>query len=247
MGLADIERAVVDVCLAPEVPAAPLAALGDARIWRVYREMVRHRLRGECRIALPRLHAALGDDVLDRLFEVHLAHEPPRTRWFREVVLDFARSAEPRLREDASVPPWAAELCRYEATIWEVGDLPDRVGLDLLDFSFEHVAVTASALRLLRLTHAVQGKPDDDGSYPHTPTWVAVHRPANERRSRAWTLSPFAFDLLERLQREEDTVADAIKAVAQARGVGVDAKFLEGLVDVLARWVQRGVILGSKP
>jgi hypothetical protein len=247
VGVADVERAVVELCLSPQPPADKLATLGDERIWRIYRDMVRHRLRGECRVAMPRLHAALGDEALDRLFEAHLAEEPPRTRLFREVVLDFARSAEPRLRADQGLPPWAAELCRYEATLWEVGDLPDRVGLDLLDFAFDGVAVTAGALRLLRLTHAVQGKPDEHGAYPERPTLLAVHRPADERRGRAWTLSPFAFDLLERLQQEEDTVSDAIKAVAQARGVGIDQKFLEGLTDVLARWVQRGVLLGSKP
>jgi hypothetical protein len=47
MALIDVQRAVVDVCFGPEPNPQQLEALGDARIFRIYRDAVRKRLRAE--------------------------------------------------------------------------------------------------------------------------------------------------------------------------------------------------------
>ena len=67
MSLAELERYATQLCLGPAPSEGALAELGDARIWRLYRDMVRNRLRGELRFALRRSVAALGDALFDRL------------------------------------------------------------------------------------------------------------------------------------------------------------------------------------
>lgn len=244
--LLEIERAVVRTCFASEPSRDDLSALGDERIWGIYREMVRARLLGECRQALPRTARAAGADAFERAFAAHLAQDPPRTRFFREVVLCFARSAIPTFRTDASLSAYVADLCEWEAARWEVGDLDDRVEPTPGEFAFDKAAVLAPALRLLRLGHAVHEKPAEDGGYPPRAVHLCVHRRADARVVRTWSVAPLGAALLERLVRGDESVSDSVRAVAAARGVEPDARFVDEACGMLAGFLERGFILGAR-
>lgn len=244
--IAEVERAAVRVCFGTEASREDLRVLGDERIWRVYRDMVRKRLREECGLGLKRTAAAAGE-AFERAFVAHLAENPPRTRFFREIVMTFAASAGPRFRADTALPAYVADLCAWEAALWEVGDLDDRVPAPVpLEFAFDRVPVLAPALRLLRLGHAVHEKPDASGGYAVRETHLCVHRRAEDRSARTWTLDPVMHALLVRFGRGGETVTDAIQHVTRERGVAVDQRFVDGLCTVLADFLERGVLLGSR-
>ena len=241
----DIERAVVRVCFGVEPASEDLRLLGDERVWRIYREMVRKRLWEECRLGLRRTAEAAGA-AFDRVFVAHLAEEPPRTRFFREIVPGFARSAESRFRADASLPAYLADLCAWEAALWEVGDLSDRTDAAPVEFAFDRVPVLSPTARLLHLRHAVHETPATGGGYAARDAYLCVHRRADDDRASTWTLAPVTHALLARFERGADTVTAAIQNVAAERGIAVDPGFIDGLCTVLADFLDRGVILGSR-
>ncbi len=240
-----IEQAAVDLCLAPERPQARLQQLGDARIWSLYREMVRNRLRGELKIALKRAHQDAGEPAFERAFVHHLAEAPPRSRFFHGIVGDFARSAAPFLREQTDVPAHVGDLLEYEAAVWAVGDLDDRApATELEEFSFEGRPVLSHATRLLQLQYAVHRKREGASPYERGEVRLCVHRRPEDRRARTWTLNPITYDLLRCFEAGEATVTEAVQRTATARKVAIDQPFLDGLCTVLADFIERGVILG---
>lgn len=246
MSLSELQAQIVDLCFEREADPRSLGSLPDAKVWHIYREMVRRRLRGEIHFAFKRTRQALGDAKLDPLIEHHLASDPPRTRFFREVVLEFATAALPRLRELEGAPAWAADLMRFEAARWEVSDLEGPRGPAPAEFAFDRVPVLSPALRLLQVEYAVQRKASADGSYAVEAQGLCLHRATDAAPVRVWTLNPVTYDLMLCFERREQTVSDAIKEVADARAFQVDDKFLEGLCSVLADFMERGILLGSQ-
>lgn len=244
--LVEIERAVVRTCFAPEASALDLRALGDERAWGIYRELVRTRLLGEYRQALPRTARAAGAEAFERVFAAHLAEDPPRTRFFREVVLCFARSALQHFRADASLPAYLGDLCAWEAARWEVGDLDDRVEPGPGEFAFDRPAALAPAMRLLCVAYAVHEPPGADGAYVPRELCLCVHRRAEERRVRTWVLAPLGYALLERLARGTEPVSEAIRAVAVETGSEPDARFVDRACGMLADFLERGFVLGAR-
>lgn len=245
--IADTERDAVELCLAPELPTPALQRLGDERIWSLYREMVRNRLRGELKTALKRTRAAAGDALFERAFVHHLETAPPRARFFHAIVGDFARAAVPFLREQRDVPAYLPDLLAYEAAVWAVGDLDDRPPQgELEDFDFDRRPQLAPALRLLHLQHAVHLKPAADGSYAPREVFLCVHRRPEDRKARTWTMNAVTHDLMQRFAGGETTVTAAVQAVASEREVAVDAQFIDGLCTVLADFIERGIILGCR-
>lgn len=245
MSLIDVQRTVVELCCATDVAQDRLTELGDERTWRMYRELVRKRLRGELKNALRRTHAAIGPAAFDRAFEHHMANEPPRTRFFHAVVGAFVASAAPLLRADASLPAHAADLLEYEGALWAVSDLPDDPGEPVGEFAFDARPVLSPALRLLALRHAVHARPDAGGGYAQGEFFVCVHRRPDEKRGKPWLLNAITYDLLQRFARGEGTVSEVVQQVASARGIALDAKFVDGLCTVLADFLDRGILLGA--
>jgi hypothetical protein len=247
MDLRQTEETATELCLQPESDPQRLAALGNARIWGIYREMVRKRLLGELRAALRRTARAAGDAAFERAFEHHMREHPPRSRFFHGIVGDFAACAVPHFRKQPELPAYVADLCAYEAAVWAVGDLNDRVeGEAPGAFSFDGRPVVSPATRLLAVSHAVHGKPDDDGGYASGEFFLCIHRRPDEDRARTWATNAVTHDLMRRFIDTDDTVTEAVQHVAAARGIGVDESFLERLCAVLADFIDRGIILGCR-
>jgi hypothetical protein len=245
MALIDLQRRAVEVCFGPEPQPEQLAALGDARVWRIYREAVRKRLRSELHFALKRTRAATGEAAFEAAYAAFLAGAPPRTRFFHAVVAAFAEHAAPRFAADASVPAYAADLCAYEAALWTVSDLPDLDAAAPAEFAFDREPVLAPALRLIALRHPVHEAPVE-GAYAAREVWLCVHRRPEEKKARTWTCNAVAFELLQRFTRGGETVAQAVQQVAARRAIAVDQAFVDGLCTVLADFIDRGVILGGR-
>jgi hypothetical protein len=245
MALIDLQRAVVEVCFGAEPRKEQLAELGNERIFGIYRDAVRSRLRAELGIAFKRTFAAVGADAVERAFSRFLSSDPPRTRFFHAVAGSFAASAVPFFASEPDLPPYVADLCAYEAALWAVSDLPDHVTEPLVELGFDTAPVLSPALRLLSLRHAVHVEPTDAG-YALGEHYLLVHRPPHENRGKPWTLNAVTHDLMQRLFEGGDTLANAVQQVAVQRGFVVDEKFLDGLCTVLADFVDRGVILGGR-
>lgn len=246
MSLIDLERAVVAVCFEREAPAARLSQLGDARVFRVYREAVRNRLKKELEVAFERTFAKAGSALVERAFERFLAERPPRTRFFHQIPASFAESALPLFRAEQAAAPELADLCAYEAALWAVADLPDRAELALAEFAFEKKVVFSPALRLLELRYPVHLEPRALAAAAPGPHYVCVHRPPEAKRGQPWSLNASSFALMQRLLGSEQSVAEAVRAVAAERGLALDQAFVDGLCGVLADFLERGVILGSR-
>jgi len=246
MALVDLQRQAVQACLSPEPSAEQLAQLGDARIWLVYRDAIRKRLRAELRLALPRTRATVGDPAFDRAFEKFLASDPPRTRFFHFIPDLFAIGAAQDFAATPALPPHAADLCRYEAALRTVADLPDAVPTGLSEFAFELRPVLAPALRLLELRHAVHVEPAPEQGYAPGEHHLCVYRRPEERKAGTLKLNAVGYDLLKRFESGEQTVAESIQHVAAQRSLHVDERFLDGLCTMLADLIERGVILGGR-
>lgn len=246
MSLLEQQRAATALCLGQEPSEAQLAALGDPRIWGLYREMVRNRLRSELKVALRRSCDALGGEAFERVFEAWLRDAPPRSRPFHGIVGDFAGLATELVRKDGSIVAWAADLIAYEAALWAVSDMDDRVTGPVQDLSFDAPPCFAPARRLLTLQHAVHEAALGDGSYKKADSTVCVYRSAEDKASRTFVLNPTLHALMVALEAGELTLTQAVQRVATARKLKVDATFIDGLCTVLADFTERGLLLGSK-
>jgi hypothetical protein len=242
VSLIDLQRAAVALCVSKEPPPEALAALGDARIWSLYRELIRERLKEEIAFALRRTHAAAGE-AFERAFEHYLEHAPPRTRYFHGLAESFAASAVPFLRSRPDVPPHLPDLAAYEAALYSVANLPDPDGPPVSELAFDGRPVFAPALRLLEVGHAVH-RPKDDGACESGRFFLCIHRRAHESKAQTLVLNATSHDLVQRCLGGAATLSDAVRDHAQARRITVDERFLDGLCTVLADLVERGILLG---
>lgn len=238
MGLIDLQRQILSVCFEETPSEASLAALGQRDAWLTYREMIRERLLRELRIALPRTLVLVGEQAFHAAFAHYLAHQPPRTRFFRELVAELVACALPLWAADSTLHPACGDLARYELALWEVRDLAAVPEEPPGDFSFEGVAVVSRALRLLALDYAV--RPED--KLAAEATFLCVQRPEDAERGQVWKLTPSTFQLLSLLAREDKPASEVIRSMAPR----IDAKYLDSLCGTLAQFLEAGIILGSR-
>lgn len=246
MALIDVERAVLSVCFEAEPPEAALRSLGERERWLLYRELTRDRLLREIQAALPRTCAALGEAHLQHAFREHLDRDPPRTRFFREIVLAFAASARVTLEGRAGLPPQVFDLLRYEAAVWEVSDLEAAAPGGTSEFSFDAVPVLTPALRLLEVDHAVHLPADTENSCAPGKFWLCVQQDSETARSRTWSLNATSYALLAEFQRADRSAADGVAHVAAKLGRKVTPQFVDHLCESLAQWIEVGIVVGSR-
>jgi hypothetical protein len=246
MALIDLQRAVLSVCFEAEPPEAALATLGDRNPWLLYRELTRDRLWREIEFALPRTCAAVERAALKRTFAQHLDRDPPRTRFFHEVVHSFAESALRSWQTEAGVPDHARDLLLYEAAVWEVSDLPAETPAQLAEFAFDRVPVVSGALRLLALKHAVHLPVEADGQYTTGEFWLCIQRGPNEARPQTWKFNRTTFALLDDFRRGDAAASASVQRVARRLGARVTPQYIERLCETLAQWIEVGILLGSR-
>lgn len=244
MALIDTQRQILALCFRAQPPQDVLAALGQRQQWLMYRELVRERLLREIRVALPRTAALCTPVVLESTFVWHLEHEPPRTRYFREVVRAFVESACKRWANDDGLHPACCDMARYELALWDVADLDALPALPapVQEFAFDRVPVVSHALCLLEVAHAVH-LPGDCAPQTH---YLCVHRHTDAERPRTWSLTKVTFELLKELCAGERSVSEIVRQLAAASGARIDAAYLDGLCATLAQFIEVGIVLGSR-
>jgi len=245
VSLAEYQSAARRVCFDREPSAEDLATLGSAERWLVYRSMVRARLVKVVHSALPRTREALGDDGLRPFVDVWLAEAPPDTRYFREVPERFAAHAKPRMREALAGRPWIADLVTYEIAAWRARYV-DAEAPEVVDFHFDLRPAVDPTVALLRLEHPVDRRPTPAEGYAPEAAHLAVFRSA-DNQARTLRLNPMAFDLLERWMPGNCPLSTSVREVAEARSAVLDPAFVEKLSGMLADFLERGLLLGSRP
>lgn len=246
MSLSEVQRAFLSICFDPVPARADLDMLsGERQRWLVYRDMVRARLRDMAAVGLPRTRKTLGEARFDRAFTRYLAEDPPRSRYIRDVVPHFVCHATRAWEGDAELPAHLPDLARYEAAKWVVADEEEPTAA-ATEFDFDKPAVFTPAHRLLRLRHAVHRAEDDPRFAEPVPIQLLVYRRKDGKRAHTWSCNAVTADLIERWAAGEQTVSEAIRTVAEQRGLVVDQRFLDGLCTVLADFIERGIVLGSR-
>lgn len=241
MALIDLERAMLSLCFRAQPAPDELAQLGDVAGFQVYRELVRERLLHELRGALPRSCAAVPLQTLERTFAWHLEHRPPRSRFFRDVVPEFVASALPLWAADAALPSHACDLLRYELALWEVADLEHEPACAVLEFAFDRAPLVSPALQLLELEHTVHAK-----DVERAPTRLCVHRAPDSDRACSYRLNRTTHALLVLLRTGSESVTESVNRLAAAQGARVDARYVDGLCETLAQFLEVGILLGSR-
>jgi hypothetical protein len=247
VSLRELQQAFAATCLEPEPPASMLGRLhGTHERWLVYRHMVRTRLEQMAKQGLRRTRATLGPERFSQAFSAYLVEDPPRTRYIRDVVSLFVAHAAPRWRDDPSLPPHTHDLARFEAARWELADLPEPAPQAAAEFDFDAVPVMGGAYRLLSLDYPVHRKRPAGEAYAAEPTALVMYRRPLGTKAEVLSINPITLALMQRWAGGRETVSEAIRAVALAGGFAVDARFLEGLCSVLADFLERGIVLGSR-
>ncbi len=244
----DHQRRFMNVLLSAEPSDDDLRELGGLKErWLLYRDMIRKRMRNMIAVGLKRTVAALGEERYHALYDAWLDEGAPRTRYIREIVPLFAEASIPRLEADEDVPRWAAELMRYEATRWLVGYEDVAFPEDYEEFAFEKTAVLNPTIRLLRFDHRVH-RPLSEGEteYAQAPCAVAVYRNRVDDKIYSWAPNPLSADLLEGFLAGDAPVTEVVKKACEARGVAIDAKFIESLGTMFADLISRTMVLGSR-
>ncbi|MCS6797998.1 MAG: putative DNA-binding domain-containing protein [Myxococcota bacterium] len=243
--LGDYERTFLRVCF-DAAPAEPdLERLGGLRDrWLLYRRMVRARLREMLEKGLPRTLEAVGNAAWQRAVDAWLARRPPRTRFIREVVPDFAAFAATHWREEPAIAPFGPDLTRYEATRWEVG-YRDVAPRRLAAVAFDAPLDVYDACESLELQWAVHEELET-APVRRVVTLCVYRSPATDRVG--WiALSPFGAALLDRARRRLDpTLADSVRRAAELTGRPVDAALVTEVGGLLAMLVERGLVAGPE-
>lgn len=244
VGLAERNAAITRLCMALEPADEDLDRAGDRERWLLYRSMVRTRLEEVCRTAFERGVPALGDERFLNLFARWLDAEGPRTAYFWHVPLEMMRFAMARLEEEG-IDAAVLELLRFEGTRWRTRNepFPDAPPADAL--AFERPIVLNPTLVQLDVAYPVhEGTPP----FPAEPTRLLLFRAPRIEELCTWTLNPFAAALVERCRAVPDeALADAIRAVADARGSTMDAGLIDSLGELLAQFLEHGIVLGGRP
>lgn len=243
--IAELQRAMARVCFDRTPAERDLEALGMDRA-RLYREMVRHRLRELISIALPWTERTIGRAETGALFASFLAEAPPRSRYFREVVPAFLAFVRPRL-ESPIYPAHARDVAALEGTRWELGWRAAEITGPIEELSLEKVPFPHPTLRVLSLGHAVHRA---DPSATEAPAsgefFVSVHR-RPDHRVETRTLDATGARLVRAWASADRTAIESVRLVLAEEGRGADPAFVESMGALLAGLLESGALLGSRP
>ncbi len=241
----ELQRAFKRICFDASPAEEDLRLLGaDPARWRLYREMVRLRLRELLQSAFPRTRALLGATRFTTLGNDWLTAHPPRTRYLRDIAGEFARWTSGEMRTHENVPAHTHDLLALEAARWECMHGQERVPANVVEFEFDRVPVVDPGARLLTLEYAVN---DESEAEPRRGSFhVCVHRRNSDYGTEVWTLNQMAARMLAGWKSGDETAQQTIARILREDGTSADEKFIDGLGTVLSSMIERGVILGSR-
>jgi uncharacterized protein len=260
-----LESALAELTLGPEIAAddAPAIAAwlrrnqvtgGDAEALtrdfsrlRLYRDLVRDKLRGALQDTIPRTLARLGPNFAP-YFDKFLQTAPPLTRYLRDVTPCFLDFVGPHWKGDPSIPEYLADLARHEALQVEVASLRARPKQHVpAELSLEAGVEFIDAVRQVSYRWAVQRLPEDEASTllpERSLVSLLVYR-SPEHDVRYLELGPFAAALLSGLLTERQTLRAALSNAADELGLPLSDELLSRSARLLAELAERGALLGK--
>ncbi len=242
MSLAERSRTIQRVCFDLEPREDDLAALGSPERWLIYRSMVRKRLFDVVSNALPRSKRTLGAEAfLNQVAQWLAMTGGPESNLFRCVPNDFAAFALPRFK--AADPAWLSDLARYEIARWDVKYAPSK-HLPTVEFNFDLAPVLTPSLRILELAYPVHQEPSSKLHSPEA-TWLCVYRDS-EHEVVVWKLNALAANLVRAWIPGDQTMTQSVHGVAAEHGIEIGPEFVDKLSDMLADFIERGILLGSR-
>ena len=230
----------------PEANPAPPGI--EARRMAVYRDLFFNNIAGLLASNFPVIRRTLGEMEWTAQFRRFYADHHSRTPLFPEIAREFIRFLEAR-DEDASDPPWLAELAHYE---WielavQIDDSPlpaHDPGGDLLE-GVPRVSPYVRALAYRWPVHTIAPAQLPD-TPPPEPTLLLVRRDG-DGRARFAAISPLVYRLLELLATGERSGRACLQALAAEAGVPADHTFLAQGQAMLQRMHEEGTLLGTHP
>ena len=230
----------------PEANPAPPGI--EARRMAVYRDLFFNNIAGLLASNFPVIRRTLGEMEWTALVRRFYADHHSRTPLFPEIAREFIRFLEAR-DEDASDPPWLAELAHYE---WielavQINDSPlpaHDPGGDLLE-GVPRVSPYVRALAYRWPVHTIAPAQLPD-TPPPEPTLLLVRRDG-DGRARFAAISPLVYRLLELLATGERSGRACLQALAAEAGVPADHTFLAQGQAMLQRMHEEGTLLGTHP
>ena len=238
------EEAFVALCFSEHISDEVLATLGgDDSRWRLYREMVRMRIREVLQTAFSRTHAALGAEEFVRQCDQAMTRLPPSTHFLRDVAVDFASHVK---THSDTARPWLHDLVTLEAAEWQAMHEPENSISDLNEFDFDRIPTVDSRARLLFLDWNVHEKHLPFERFRNERSAACVYRHATEHRVEVWALNEMAAKLFQGWSRGNETAKQTIERVLAESGSHADAHYLDALGEMLANFIERGIIRGSR-
>lgn len=211
----------------------------------VYRSLVRSGIGAVVLRMLPRTVARMNAAQPDH-FEAELAAfvdaVGPATHYLRDVPAEFCAWATPRWRDEMHLPPYLADLARYELAGFQVAAAPSCEPGAMVDIALDRPLATAESARLLHFDWAVHTLPASGDPLPGDVFLLAYRDHQNAVR---WLeLTPLAASVLGRVLAGE-ALGDSVTGACAEHGVapadvGPD---IARLFADLAAW---GVILGAR-
>ena len=229
----------------PEANPAPPGI--EARRMAVYRDLFFNNIAGLLAGNFPVIRRTLGQAQWITLVRRFYADHHSRTPLFPEIAREFIRFLEAR-DEDASDPPWLAELAHYE---WielavQINDSPlpaHDPGGDLLE-GVPRVSPYVRALAYRWPVHTI-GPAQRPTAAPPEPTLLLVRRDVNGR-ARFAAISPLVYRLLELLATGGHSGRASLQVLAAEAGVPADDAFLAQGQAMLQRMHEEGTVLGTR-
>jgi len=235
------------VCFERCPPREVLDALGNTDRWQLYRQMVRSRISKVVRNAFPRFSQALGDEAIQSEIETWLHETPPTSRYFREAPSEFFQHLTRAMPGGPTPLSATQELAMFEHSRWTrrfclPQDAPEA---SELDFSRPPLLNPTAALH--EFGHPVHQADARVESLSSSPTWLCIYRDFKEHRVQTRVLNPTAYALLQRWSQPDKTLTETIEDAQADLGFAIDTSFLERLGELLASFLDDGLLLGSRP
>jgi len=233
-------------------PAAnpPPEGIEDRRL-QIYRDLFFNNIESLLGTQFPVIKRLKGKDwpeLVRRFYAEHKSHTP----LFPEIAREFIRYLEDRVDRGEPDWPFLVELAHYE---WvELAVAIDEADLDALPCEPDGDVVLAApvfspAAWLLQYRFPVQQIREDHlpTEAPDQPTFLVVAR-ARDGKVQFTELNALSFKLLELVKDNPGVPGlELIQALLEALGMEGNAELMASAQDMLHRFHQREILLGTMP
>ena len=115
------------------------------------------------------------------------------------------------------------------------------------ELSFEARPLCNPTAELLDLKYSVQQRPSEGETFSSRRTYICVYRNLPDDQIRSQVLNPVAAAMCKLWIEGEMTLTQSVETACREAGIGITESFIEKLGEMLASFLDRGLLLGSRP